>query len=106
MVEEEKLPEGHFINQWTAIGIALGAGLGVPIGLVIGNPGLFGIGLPVGLAVGVAVGTSLENKAKKQGRIRPLTPEEERRKRTGVHIMVGLLVMGLLTAALFYFMVK
>jgi len=90
---QEKYPEGHFIGKSMGIGTAIGAGLGFPFGLIIGNPAFFGIGLPIGLAIGAAVGTNLEKKAKEEGRIRPLTKEEAKRKKIGIYAGLGLGVL-------------
>ena len=95
MKQKEKYPEGHFVNQWMAIGISLGLLFGMPLGLAVGNPGLFGIGIPIGLAIGLAIGQSLENKYKEQGLIRPLTKEEGKRKKTGVWIGIIALLIGI-----------
>jgi len=91
-----KYPEGHFVGQWMGIGIALGAGIGVPIGLAIGNPGFFGIGLPIGLAIGSAIGAAKEKKAKEEGRIRPLTEQEKKRKKNAIFVGIGLLISGII----------
>lgn len=94
--KNEKYPEGHFIGMWMGIGIAIGCGLGVPLAIAIGNPGFFGIGIPIGLAIGIAIGSSIEAKYKKEGKLRPLTLEEKKKKKSGVMIGVALLVIGVL----------
>ena len=100
--KNEKYPEGHFVGLWMAVGVAVGAGIGIPLSLAMGNPGLIGIGLPIGLAIGLAIGSSIEAKYKKEGKLRPLTLEEKKRKKLGVMIGIGLLVIGMLTFLLFY----
>ncbi|MCL6258842.1 hypothetical protein M3O96_07085 [Aquiflexum sp. TKW24L] len=61
--------KNHYRNLWLALGMAaFGIPLGVAFGISLGNLGLLGLGLPIGLAMGIAVGTSLDNKAAKEGR--------------------------------------
>ena len=99
----EGYPEGHFVRKWTAIGVAIGAALGIPVGFAIGNPGLFGIGLPVGLALGLSIGSAIEAKYKKEGKLRPLTEEEKRNRKSGVVIGVALLLIGVGTFLFIFF---
>jgi hypothetical protein len=100
---DEKYPEGHFIALWTGIGIAIGAGLGIPFGLILKIPAFFGIGLPIGLAIGSAIGSIIENKYKKEGKIRPLTAEEEKKKRLNIRMGIALCCFGILVLLLFMF---
>jgi len=95
--KNEKYPEGHFVGMWMAIGVGIGAGMGIPLGIAIGNPGIFGLGLPVGLALGLAIGSSIEAKYRKEGRLRPLTREEKKKKKLSVLIGVALSGIGILT---------
>ena len=101
MNENEKYPEGHFVGIWMTIGITFGVGIGIPIGFAIGIPGLFGIGLSIGLATGVAVGSSIEARYKKEGKIRPLTEAEKKTKWIGVVIGTVLLAIGIITFLFF-----
>jgi hypothetical protein len=96
MQEMEKYPEGHFVGMWIGIGIALFAGLGVPLAIATGNLGLMGIGPALGVTVGVAIGQGIENKYRKEGQIRPLTSEERRRRRTVVTAGVIVVLMGVI----------
>ena len=82
-----KYPKGHFLNK----GIAIGIPLGLPIGLAMGN---ISLGLPLGLAIGYAIGASMEEKNK--DKIRPLTPEEEERRKNLTKYTLGLLLLGAL----------
>jgi len=82
----KKYPQGHFIG----IGIALGIPLGLPLAISTGNYGLMGIGIPIG----VAIGAGLEEKYKKEGRIRPLTEQEKKRQKYGVVGGLVLLLLG------------
>ena len=93
---KQKFPEGHFLGQGMAIGIAIGAGLGVPFSIAIGKPGMFSIGLPIGVAIGYAMGLNWEKKAKEEGRIRPLTKAEKNRKKLGVYVGIAALLIGLI----------
>lgn len=54
--------EGYFI----AIFLPLGVAIGLPFGVVFKN---IALGLPIGLGIGLAIGASLDQKAKKEGRI-------------------------------------
>ncbi len=99
--DNEQYPEGHFIGMWIGIGIALGACIGVPFGIAIGNPAFFGIGLPIGLAIGVAIGSSIEAQYKKEGKIRPLTDEEQNRKMKAVMAGIALVIIGVVALLVF-----
>ena len=93
-----KYPEGHFIGKGMAIGIAIGAGIGVPLSSAIGNPGMISIGLPIGLVLGLAMGKKWEEKAKKEGKIRPLTKKEKSKKKIGLYLGIGALIVGVILA--------
>ncbi len=71
VVEKELklVPKGHNRNIWMALGMsAFGIPLGTVFGLALDNLAFLGIGLPIGLALGIGIGTSLDNKAKAEGR--------------------------------------
>jgi hypothetical protein len=68
--------------MWMGLGIAMFCGVGVPLAIVTGNFGLIGIGPAVGVAFGAAVGRAVEDKHRRQGRIRPLSEPERRRRRS------------------------
>jgi uncharacterized oligopeptide transporter (OPT) family protein len=93
---KEKYAEGHFIG----LGIAFGLLFGLPLSLAIGNPGLIGIGLPIGLAIGIAV----EEKYKKEGKIRPLTKEEKKTQKTLT--IAGIIIFALGIAAFILFLLR
>ena len=92
-----KYPEGHFI----AIGIAIGIPLGLPLGLAMGN---IALGPGLGLPIGVAIGLAMEEKYKREGRIRPLTKEEKKRQKLGAAIGIGLLGILMLIGIMFFFL--
>ena len=96
----KKYPEGHFVGMWMGIGITIFTGVGVPIAFATGNPGLLGIGPALGVSIGISIGSGIEAKYKKEGKIRPLTEEEKKRKKTaiiiGVISLVALSLLGLL----------
>lgn len=100
-MSQEKYPEGHFIGKWTAIGVALGAVFGIPLGIAIGDPAFFGTTLPVGIAVGVAIGSAKEKEAMKQGRIRPLTKEEKKRRDLMVYGGMATFILGMIVLLAF-----
>jgi hypothetical protein len=97
----KKYPEGHFVGIWMAIGVAVCAALGVPLMIVTKNPGMIAIGPGLGVSFGLAIGSAIEAKHKKEGRIRPLTEEEKKRRKIGIIvslvILVVLFLLGLLT---------
>ena len=99
--KNKKYPEGHFLGMWMGIGIAIFTGVGVPISIATKNLGLIGIGPAIGIAFGLSIGAGIEEKYKKQGKIRPLTEEEEKRKKLAVLAGVIMLLLGV---AAFLFM--
>jgi hypothetical protein len=63
------VPKNYYKKLWMVLGMsAFGIPVGVAFGLSIGNLGMLGVGLPIGMGIGVAVGTSMDNKALKEGR--------------------------------------
>jgi hypothetical protein len=52
-----------------------------------------GIGPALGVAFGLSIGQAVENKYKKENRIRPLTEKEK--KRRNVAVMAGLAILAL-----------
>lgn len=87
---KKKYPEGHFLSY----GIALGLPLGLPFGLAMGGPEFFGSGMAIGMCLGLAFGYALEEKYKKEGRIRPLTAEEKEKKDKLSKITIAGLLVG------------
>ncbi len=88
--KNKKYPEGHFIG----IGIALGIPFGIPLAISLGNIAFIGTGLPIGLAIGIA----LEDKYKKEGRIRPLNEDEKKIRKIG---LISTLVLGIIVFLMF-----
>lgn len=99
---EKKYPEGHFIGMWMGIGIAIFSGIGVPISIATNNHAFIGIGPALGVAFGLSIGQGIENKYKKEGKIRPLTKEEKKNKKIAVIIGVVLLLILALLGAVFF----
>jgi hypothetical protein len=91
----EKYPEGHFVGMWMGIGIAIFTGIGVPLSVALKIPGLIGIGPAIGVAFGLALGQSIESKLKKEGKIRPLTEDEKKKRKRLVYAGFSVLVLGL-----------
>jgi hypothetical protein len=61
--------QSYYQTLWLVLGMsAFGIPLGVAFGTALGNIALLGIGLPIGMGIGIAVGTSLDAKAKNEGR--------------------------------------
>ncbi|MBN2459618.1 hypothetical protein JXB28_05010 [Candidatus Woesearchaeota archaeon] len=92
-MKEKKYPEGHFV----AIGIALGLPFGMPLAISTGNPGLIGTGIPIGLAIGLA----LEEKYKREGRIRHLTADEKSKRKKAFVAGIGALIIGIAVFLIF-----
>ena len=67
--ELKLVPKNHYRNMWMALGMSV---FGVPLGVIFGasldNMGLMGIGIPMGMAIGLGIGTSMDQKAKSDGR--------------------------------------
>jgi len=76
------------------IGIAIFAGIGIPLSIISENIGLIGIGPAIGVAFGLAVGTAIEARYQKEGKIRALSEKEKKRKIIG--ITAGILILSLL----------
>jgi hypothetical protein len=71
LVEKEAkiVPIGFYQKRWMVLGMAaFGIPFGVAFGSIFGNMAFIGIGIPFGLAIGIALGTSQDEKAKKEGR--------------------------------------
>jgi hypothetical protein len=79
---EKKYPKGY----WMGVGISIGIAIGVAMGPIFDN---FGVGIGIGVAIGSGIGASLEQRNKDN--LRPLTEQENKRKRWAV--VVGLLFM-------------
>jgi hypothetical protein len=93
---DKKHPEGHFVRMWMGIGIVIFSAIGISLSIVLRIPGLLGIGPAIGVALGLALGQSIESKYKKEGKIRPLTEDEKRRRRILIVILTSVFVFGLL----------
>ena len=63
--------EGEVVSTWIGIGMAIFAGFGVVIATVTDNPGLIGIGPAIGVAFGASIGTALESRYRREGRLLP-----------------------------------
>ena len=60
--QHKLVSEGYYIGIWMAIGTATGVAIGA------GSDNV-GVGIPIGIGIGVAVGSYLDRKAKKEGRV-------------------------------------
>ncbi len=98
--DDEKYPEGHFVGMWMGIGIALFSGIGVPLSIALKIPGLMGIGPALGVAFGLSIGQSIESKHKKEGKIRPLTEDEKKKRKRLVFAGISVLVLGFVVVLL------
>ena len=97
-------PEGHFLGIWMGICMAIFSGFCIPLSIITENLGFIGIGTALGVAVGVAIGQSIENEYKEEGRIRPLTEAEQKRKKNAVFAGVIILTLGLLFFVFLFFL--
>lgn len=71
LVEKESkiVPKNYYKTLWMALGMSVfGLPIGLLFGLAVGNIVFLSVGLPIGLGIGVVFGTSLDNKAEKEGR--------------------------------------
>ena len=92
--EEQKYPEGHFVGKWMGIGIAIFSGIGIPLSVITKQFAFIGIGPALGVSVGLAIGQAVENKYKKENKIRPLTEAETKRKKIAVFAGIAILILG------------
>jgi hypothetical protein len=99
--DNKKYPEGHFLRMWMGIGIAIFSGIGIPLSISTDNPGLIGIGPAIGVGFGLAIGQSIEHKYQQEGKIRPLTEPEKKRKKIAVVFGILILVIGLFISLIF-----
>ena len=94
--DDKKHPEGHYVGMWIGIGMAMFAGLGVPLSIALESPGLIGIGPAIGVGFGAVIGQAIEAKKKKEGKTRPLTDEECKSRKKLAIAGSAILVVGLL----------
>ena len=94
--KNETYPEGHFVGMWMGIGIAIFSGVGIPLCIVSRMLGLIGIGPALGVAFGLALGRSIEAKYRKEGKIRPLTEDEKKKRKKLIAAGIFLFILGLL----------
>lgn len=88
--EKKTYPEGHFVGKWMGIGMAIFSGLGVSLSIISGNEGLIGIGPALGMSVGLAIGTSIEEKYKKEGLIVKKSNSSQNRK-----VAIAIIILGI-----------
>jgi len=99
----KQYPEGHFVGIWMGICIAIFSGFGIPLSIVTENYGFIGIGPAMGVAIGAGIGQSIENKYKQEGKIRPLSEYESKRKKNAVTTGIILLTLGIITFIILLF---
>jgi hypothetical protein len=102
--KNKKYAEGHFLRMWMGIGLAIFSGIGIPLSIVTKNYGFIGIGPALGVAFGLSIGQAIENKYKKEGKIRPLTEDEKKRKQMAVLAGLAVLILGVIVALLLLFL--
>jgi len=69
--ERHKLiTEGENLGIWIGIGVAIGGGMGIVFGIGSDNIGMgIPIGAGIGIAIGSAIGSYMDAKAKKEGKV-------------------------------------
>jgi len=92
--EDKKYPEGHFIGKWMGICIAIFAGFGLLLAITLNIIWIISIGPAMGSACGLAIGVGIESKHKKEGKIRPLTEDEKKRRQILVLAGIVALLLG------------
>ncbi len=70
LLKEVKIvPKNYYRNLWLGLGMAVfGVPLGVAFGAAQDNMAFLGIGIPIGMGIGIAIGTTMDEQAKKEGR--------------------------------------
>jgi len=62
--------KNHYQNLWMVLGMSVyGLPLGVILGAALDNMGLIGIGIPLGMIFGMAMGSMMDKKAEREGRV-------------------------------------
>lgn len=60
----------HYRDRWMLLGMSpIGMAIGIAIGIIKDNMGLLGIGLAIGMIIGMLVGASMDENAKKAGKL-------------------------------------
>lgn len=90
--------------MWIGIGIAIFTGVGVSLSVALNMPGLLEIGPAIGVALGVAIGQSIENKYRKEGKIRSQTRDERKKRKILITAGVSILILGILIFLLKWFL--
>ena len=99
---DEKYPEGHFVSMWMGIGIAIFSGIGIPLSIITDNPGFIGIGPAIGVAFGLSIGQGIENRYKLEGKIRPITDTEKKRKKSVVTLGIISIFIGIILVLILF----
>lgn len=80
-------PKNYYRNLWRAIGmIVFGLPIGVGFGLYMSDMRLLALSLPISMILGIAVGSSMDKKAKEEGR--QLEAEIDPPKKLGSYIFM------------------
>ena len=85
--QHKLVPEGYYMGVFTAIGVAIGAGLGVVTHFA---------GTGVGIALGAGIGAMLDTKAKNEGRV--LCPRKTSQSQTKTKMVLVIILIGLMAA--------
>ena len=101
MPENNKPQKQNEPGQYIGMGIAIGVSIGVAIGVALDN---IALGIGVGLPIGVSFGVAFEEKAKKEGVIRELSPEEQKGTKRSGWLLVALGLALLIGAGVLYFL--
>ncbi len=100
---DKKYPEDYFVGKWMGISIAICSGLWIPLCIfILKSPGFIGLGPAIGISMGLAIGSSIESKYKKEGKIRPLTEQEKNIRKIAVMGGIVILLLGCIMLLLLF----
>ena len=97
-MDDKKHPAGHYMSLGIVFGLVIGTGIGV----ALNNPGM---GPAIGVALGAGIGAAWEARAKADGKVRELTPEEKTRVQKKTLWVVGAAILVAIAAVLIFLFV-
>ncbi len=97
--KNKKYPEGHFIGLWMLLGLLFG----LPFAFAFGGTQFVGVGFSIGACFGLIMGFVMETKYKKEGKIRPLTNDEKKKRKIAEIVGIVAVIVAL---AIFLYLVS